>query len=196
MNSPLRIDAVEVDGGGHIGMTICPGKQGDSKFGDPWRRDLRSDLKFIRLWGATSLVTVMEQEEMRRLGVANLESAAAHCGLEWIHLPMKDGGLPDEGFVKSWPFIAFGLIAGLRGARKVVIHCRGGLGRTGLVSCLLLIEMGESPEAALTRIREARPGAVETSAQEAFVLSYRANPQIGDWLEEAALDAELGIGDW
>jgi ADP-ribosyl-[dinitrogen reductase] hydrolase len=53
----------------------------------------------------------------------------------------------------------------------LVIHCKGGLGRTGVVAARLLIELGETPNAALARVRAARPGAVETPEQEDYVLN-------------------------
>ena len=58
----------------------------------------------------------------------------------------------------------------LRG-QSLVVHCRGGLGRTGLIAARLLIELGESPPEAPRRVRAARPGAVETRAQERYVLA-------------------------
>ena len=59
------------------------------------------------------------------------------------------------------------------GGESVVVHCRGGLGRTGLVAARLLVELGESPVSALVRVRAARPGAVETVEQEKYVLQLR-----------------------
>ena len=50
---------------------------------------------------------------------------------------------------------------------SVFIHCRGGLGRAGTVAARLLIELGEADAAiAIARVREVRPGAIETTAQE------------------------------
>ena len=54
---------------------------------------------------------------------------------------------------------------------NIVIHCLGGLGRTGLVACKLLTEQGIPAASALEQVRAARPGAVETPEQEAYVLS-------------------------
>ena len=173
-SSPLRIDSVEANGaGGVIGMTICPGKRGDSQFGSGWDRDLTTDLDAIRYWGATSLVTAMESDEMQKLGVGELGSAAAKARLEWFHLPISDGAIPDKRFDDAWPKIAPALLQELKTGRRVVIHCRGGLGRTGMIACLLLIEFGRSPQDALRAVRRARPGTVETKEQEAFVLKYQ-----------------------
>ena len=45
-----------------------------------------------------------------------------------------------------------------------------GLGRTGTIAARLAIELGETPETALRRVRAARKGAVETHEREAYVL--------------------------
>ena len=50
----------------------------------------------------------------------------------------------------------------------LLLHCRGGQGRSGMIALRLLVERGEAPDAGLTRLRQARPGAVETAAQLAW----------------------------
>ncbi len=49
----------------------------------------------------------------------------------------------------------------------VLVHCRGGLGRSGMIVARLLAERGET--APIDRVRRARPGAVETEDQAAWV---------------------------
>ncbi len=62
---PLRIASVAVGQcGGRVGITICPGKQGESIFGRPWRRDLAQDLKVIAAWGACAFVSLIEEHEL------------------------------------------------------------------------------------------------------------------------------------
>jgi len=52
LEPPLRIDTVTVgDTQAQIGMTICPGKRGDSQYGVAWNRELDTDLTAIRDWG-------------------------------------------------------------------------------------------------------------------------------------------------
>jgi protein-tyrosine phosphatase len=51
----------------------------------------------------------------------------------------------------------------------VVVHCKGGLGRAGMMAARLLVELGMPPEQAIKEVRRARKGAIETSAQEVLV---------------------------
>ena len=67
-----------------------------------------------------------------------------------------------------------GLCAELGG--KVLVHCKGGLGRAGLVAARILVERGVPPRAAIDAVRTVRPGAVETAAQERHVLMQPTPP--------------------
>ena len=64
-----------------------------------------------------------------------------------------------------------------RGA-KVVVHCRGGLGRAGTVAACILVEAGYEPRLAMARVRRVRHGAIETPEQERYVSAYRARLQL------------------
>ena len=65
------------------------------------------------------------------------------------------------------------LRARLAAGERVLVHCKGGLGRTGLVAARLLVEFGVAPADAVARVRAARPGAIETERQLAYVLGLR-----------------------
>jgi len=140
----------------------------------PWERDLERDLKAIVEWGANAVVTLMEAHEIIQLGVPDLGNRCEALGLAWFHLPIKDVSIPDAAFESSWKTVGHMLRKELKQRRGIVIHCRGGLGRTGLVAARLLIELGEQPDHALQRVRLVRPGAVETRQQEEYVLKIKA----------------------
>jgi len=174
ITSPLRIYAINLEfGNAAIGMTICPGKRGESDYGGPWRRDLIVDMEVIREWDCRILVTVMELGELEAFHVTNLGASATSAGIQWYHIPITDGDPPDERFETLWPEVGPVILNALRGGQRVVIHCRGGLGRTGMIACLLLIELGWSPQSSLETVRQKRPGTVETPAQELYVLNYQ-----------------------
>ena len=80
--------------------------------------------------------------------------------------------------------------------RKVLIHCRGGLGRSGMIAVRLLVEMGEKPADAIKQVRAARPGAIESSDQEKYVLGVMP-PRVPPMLLDRMLGCLLGgaVGD-
>ena len=55
----------------------------------------------------------------------------------------------------------------------MVVHCLAGLGRSGTVAARLLIELGHDPDEAIRRVRLARPGAIQSAAQEHYLLALR-----------------------
>ena len=158
---PLRIDALQAAAGmGQIGMTFCPGKHGRSQSGFDWQRDLQSDLATIAGWGATAVVTLIEDHEFRTLKVERLGETVARLGMQWYHLPIKDGFTPDDRFESAWQSCLPSLLAHLLGGRDLLVHCMGGCGRAGTVGARLLIELGEKPEVAIKRVREVRSCAI------------------------------------
>jgi len=175
--NPLRIDTVVVPGRpGAIGMTLCPGKKDPyAKFG-AWDRDLRADLRAIRDWGASAIVSLMEGSEFWLLGVPDFE-AKVTAEFRWLWLPIADGGVPGEEFERRWAEAGPELHGRLEAGERVLIHCRAGLGRTGLVASQLLVEAGLTPLQALNAVRRARPGTVETIPQEQYVLLLPRRPR-------------------
>jgi ADP-ribosyl-[dinitrogen reductase] hydrolase len=171
---PLQIAVVGTPGGGRIGMTLCPGKRDPAAMTGPWDRDLDADLQAIVEWGASVLVTLMEPHELVQLSVPDIGERAESLGMVWLHLPIPDVSIPDAAFEAAWQTAGAALRARLTGGHGIVIHCRGGLGRTGLVAARLLIELGAIPHEALDTVRAVRPGAVETRQQEEYVLRVGA----------------------
>ena len=166
-NSPLQIAEVRLaQGGGSLGLTLCPGKKDVSR---SWNRDLGADLQAIRVWGATTVVTLIEDYEFRLLGIETLADEARALGMNWVHLPIVDVSIPDSRFEDAWINDGSKLHDSLDAGEKILIHCRGGLGRAGLVAGRILVERGWSPEKAIAQIRSVRPHAIQTSEQEQYV---------------------------
>lgn len=165
-SDPLQINSVRVPGsGGEIGMTLCPGRRDRLSPKGPWARDLGADLDVVRAWGPALVITLLEEFEFTLLGVPRFAGELRASGLNWRHIAIRDAGTPNAAFELEW------LTAGrearelLRAGRRVLIHCRAGLGRTGLLAARLLVELGTPPDEAIAAVRKARPEAIETQAQ-------------------------------
>ena len=167
---PLRIDEVKA-GNGIIGITFCPGKCGPSLSDYRWERDLTADLDIVSRWRPGAVITLIERHEFEMLGVPRLGEQIVARGIEWHHLPIVDVRPPDERFETSWRSSGPALHRRLREGGRVLVHCRGGLGRAGTIAARLLVELGVDPDEAVRRVREARPGAIETKEQLQHVLS-------------------------
>ncbi len=169
---PLRIDAVPL-ARGLVGMTFCPGKKQRGAQGGHWDRQLDVDIAALVAWGTTAVVTFNESFELHDLRVASLGQALTEAGIVWHHLPIVDGGIPDADFERDWQGVGPSLHARLAVGERVVLHCKGGLGRTGMLAARLLIEAGADPTDAIRQVRAARPGAIENSLQESYVRRQR-----------------------
>jgi ADP-ribosyl-[dinitrogen reductase] hydrolase len=66
-------------------------------------------------------------------------------------------------------------VQALRAGKRLVVHCKDGLGRAGTIACLILLDSGVVTDAdeAMARVRTVRPGAIETLAQEKFLYKWK-----------------------
>lgn len=168
---PLQIASVEAGSGrGRIGITFAPGKQDPDAWTGSWKRDLATDLDVIAASKAKILVTLLEDREMEDLHIAELGTEVRRRNIQWLHLPIRDVSAPSDHFEAEWPAQSDRLRSMLISGETIVIHCKGGLGRAGMISARLLVELGDDPEVAIAKVRAARgPRAIETKAQENWV---------------------------
>jgi ADP-ribosyl-[dinitrogen reductase] hydrolase len=165
----LRIDRVTVPRAGVIGLTHLPGRCRVGPGGGREARRLAADLASIEAWGATVMVTLVERCEWARYGVTGVASAVRTRRFDWIELPIVDMGTPAAPFAAGWRRHGATLLRRLADGERILVHCAGGLGRSGMLAARLLVAFGVAPDAAISAVRHARPGAIETAAQADFV---------------------------
>jgi len=89
-------------------------------------------------------------------------------GLVRHNIPVKDYCAPSvdqlEQFVK--------LVIALPQGAKAIVHCNAGIGRTGTFAAAYWVAKGATVSEAIDRVRNARPGAVETPEQEAALNDF------------------------
>ena len=142
-------------GNGTLGLCPLPGRGGS----------LQDNMQAIIAWAPTLVVSMTESHEMQDHGAKELPAMLAAAGIGWAHLPIRDFGGPEGETLRQWPGVSGQVQKILRGRGRVLFHCMGGCGRSGMAVLRCLSEMGEAPEAGLARLRQVRPCAVETDAQ-------------------------------
>lgn len=123
------------------------------------------DLMLLERAGVTHLITLTEQ---------NLDQDALHrVGIRNTHLPIFDRKTPSTAqmhmlLVRMQRLIDAGDV--------LAVHCKAGLGRTGLVLAAWMIrDGGLSAETTLERLRKIHPGYVQSDEQLAFLHAYEAD---------------------
>jgi protein-tyrosine phosphatase len=142
-------------GGGVIALSPMPGGDGD----------VGRDLLSVIAWRPDLVVTLVEQAELDAEGAADLDASLAQAGVDWRHLPMVDFGTPSVSDDPDWDDVIGNVVVRLSAGDRILVHCRGGCGRSGMAVLRVMIAAGEDADAALLRLRTVRPCAIETDAQ-------------------------------
>jgi protein-tyrosine phosphatase len=146
-----------------LGITALPGR-GDLG------RSLPEDLLALYAERLTHIVPLITDQELLDYGVEGLFSAYQQAGWGVHRLPIPDMGvcsLEEMAGLVAW------LEERLAAGDRVLIHCVGGLGRSGMAVACYLASRGLSAQAAIDAVRRARsPHAIETLEQESFVQRF------------------------
>lgn len=169
----LRVDWVEpaLHGGpGALGMTICPGRRDRG-------RTPAEDAAALAQLGVDHLVCLIGDDELESVGAQDLPAELAARGVRFTQLPIRDQGVPTLADARE---LVARLLAELGRGERVVVHCMGGLGRTGTVCASALVARGLDAPAAIAGVRRARgPRCVENALQERFVAEFEAHLATG-----------------
>ncbi len=138
--------------------------------GGDWLRDEIGNWKQAGIGWILSLLTPEEEQE---LDLRDEAREANVQGLEFISFPIPDRHVPrSEAKLAD---VLERLHGALAAGTNVVVHCRQGIGRSGLVAACLLVGKGMSPGAAIEKVSAARQASVpETTEQREWIDRYAA----------------------
>jgi protein-tyrosine phosphatase len=152
---------IEWHGTGRLGVSPRP-RGGD------WLED---EMKAWRAGGVDVVVSLLTCDEAADLMV---ESEAGFCksaGMVFRSFPIEDRGVPNSA--NDADALLQELTESLRAGKTVLIHCRQGIGRSGLIAVALLTLIGQHIENAVAAVSRARGLTVpETEGQLAWLKTY------------------------
>lgn len=160
---------------GGLGMTLAPGMKADTTHGEwRWERDLKTDLRVLREeHGPYTLVSVMEEHEYYDFEIPDLFERDLVEGIEVLRFAIEDMNVPREAEAEKYEELIRDIVDRMRDGKNAIVHCRGGLGRTGTVAACVLVALGNhSADEAIDAVRAARKGTVQTREQEDFVRRF------------------------
>lgn len=136
--------------------------------GGEWLAD---EIAHWRSGGADVVLSLLEKDEERELGLMSEGDEVRAKGMMFRSFPIADRDVPtSEGaLVKTLDALDSELMAG----KNIVLHCRQGVGRTGLVAACLFLAKGLDSAKAIERLSAARGIAVpETVEQRRWIEHY------------------------
>lgn len=148
----------EVEGPGRIAIRPRP---------EGWER-LEGEMAEMKARGVDILVSLLEDMEASRLGLAEERAAAEATGITFLQFPIRDHStpaVPEEAIA-----FATDLAARYQAGESIVLHCFAGIGRSALMAIATLVKAGVDLETASNAMSESRGLRVpETRAQYAFL---------------------------
>ncbi|MGJ4732380.1 dual specificity protein phosphatase family protein [Leptospira levettii] len=147
-----------------IGLTILPGRKDRG-------RDLLDDLRTIKEENITHILSLITEQEYNQYGVNEIKTEIPKYGIEQKQISILDQKVPSMEQMKD---IVNWMDRILSQDQKVLIHCVGGLGRSGTVAGAYLIwKYKMDSESAIQKVRESRSErAVESHEQIRFLKEW------------------------
>ncbi len=110
--------------------------------------------------GVKSIVTIREEP---------LDSDYTN-NVNYLHVHSNDMGVPEfDDLVKTVNFIHDRIV----NDEPVMVHCLAGLGRTGtILACYLIKYKKMSADDAIQKVRDERPGSIQSFSQEEIIFQF------------------------
>lgn len=125
------------------------------------KEEFQREIENLLNRGIRSVVTLTESP----LADGPLQKA----GINYLHIPVPDMTAPTLSQIQK--FVSHVQVS-LQENKPVVVHCLGGLGRTGTMLACYLVSQGYASSDAIRMVRQKRPNSIETLQQEEAVIEY------------------------
>jgi protein tyrosine phosphatase (PTP) superfamily phosphohydrolase (DUF442 family) len=132
---------------------------------------LESEVVGLKSMGIGTVVSLIERDEIRELHLSDEKQLCEEYGITFIHFPIPDRGVPKS--VEALKAMVESLSAKVTAGEAIVIHCRAGIGRTGLIAACVMLHLGYPFKNIFATLSKARGVNVpDTDIQIAWVQSY------------------------
>lgn len=152
-------------------LAIVPRPRGGDWLGDE-----------VRAWKEMSfdvVVSLLTRDEVDELGLASEADLSRAQGIQFWEFPIPDLGVPKSSAAARE--LLDNLRSDLDMGKQVAIHCRQGIGRSGLIAAGVLMVSGVEPELAIRQVSAARG------------LSVPETPEQKEWLLELDRDSSASL---
>jgi protein-tyrosine phosphatase len=134
---------------------------------------LDRDVAIWRTAGFNAVLSLLELQEAKEVGLEQEAEACGRAGLAFASYPIADRGVPNSvAAVEQW---TEWVIVRLRRGENVGLHCRAGIGRSGMMAACVLVRLGVEPGEAFEAVSVARGLRVpDTEEQRRWVYSFQS----------------------
>ncbi|MEP3348032.1 MAG: hypothetical protein ABJN34_03470 [Litoreibacter sp.] len=133
----------------------------------PSATNLEACIEHYRAQGVNTVISMLSVGEVEELDLQAEAGICADKRLGFTNFPIEDFGLPEaEGFKA----LVRDISQRLRNGEGVAVHCRAGIGRSGMLTCCTLAGFLGSAEIAIDTVSRARGAEVpDTKEQRDFI---------------------------
>lgn len=123
--------------------------------------------------GINTVLSLLTPDEERSLDLKQEKAEAEALGITFFSYPIPDRQVPQSP--SEVTSVLEQVNSQLSSGKNVVIHCRQGVGRSGLMAACLLVTRGLDAKAAIEKLSNARGVAIpETTEQRHWIDWYAA----------------------
>jgi protein-tyrosine phosphatase len=138
--------------------------------------------------GIDVVVSLLHQYEADELEISEEERLCVRHGISYHSFPIKDRGTPESE--PAFFALADEVAASVRQGSVVAVHCRAGIGRSGLLAGSVLLRLGIPASQVFAVLSRARGLSVpDTSAQAEWFHAAAARMRSNNSLESDAFKA-------
>ncbi len=130
------------------------------------------DIDAYQMLGVGTVVSMLAKDEAAMLGLADEAVECQRVGISFISCPIADFGLPDPSIYDA---LTDQIADMVRDGQKVAVHCRAGIGRSGMVTAGTLIALGYDAEKAIAKVAHARGVSIPDTVEQG---KFIANSQV------------------
>jgi len=163
VTAPAGIYRIDAIGAGTLAIAAHPASGADAA----------ARIAEIAASGIDQVISLLEPAEARSLGLQQEAELVRAQAMEFCSFPIPDLGLPVS--LDAFAQLSRRLYRRIHAGGHTLIHCRAGVGRSGLLAAAVLMCEGRDARQAFARVARRRGVPVpETSAQGAWLAANQA----------------------
>lgn len=140
--------------------------------------DLDSAITQLKGQSVDAILSVLSAEEMAQLEVESLPELCQQQGIQWFNLAIGNHQLPGDKDISDWQQYKSRITHVIDQGGKVAVHCKGGTTRTGLGAAMVLLELGWTPEQAISTVKSIRPRAFSHESTVEFIENMATDAEV------------------